>query len=1058
MKKIRSNKILYLIIFLITVSTVPVFASDNPVPKIKGRVNLGDLPDDGHFGTVSICGTGCTSFGTFFNDNYDFSYDYEFVDEDDDYPDIIKIQLETNEKKLAKFQLTSIYGVTGNTEDNEGNSYYEFSNPGDFFTNGGIISHSNPLRIKVPKFLDGYEFTTYVFVFKNLFNDPTLDDTAHCGKTVCRTRTYEYEDQDGNKHTGEEEVTASKDGEHAQFEIYAAVDANRKETRTKVTYDPGDFPPVSEYHGIDCSNYKTKYANTNFEYKFCELKEKFEYTKANNPKNAYEKTTFTTNKNTFQKLVGENNPAEFGCDPFIIDGIFGKTKEEYFVNQSYLHGLGTFTATDAYEYHYSGREVVQESVSCTVQCNEYVEVDYGPPIAAKAGYCFQYKVIVTSRVDCGIVGEIPEPKEAELCEPYPICSGHGKTYKQGGPNDDFDECIKSCDGGKYTDKCTEKCYNTVYGTDSDQMSSDLMISYFDKLYLENDDESYEYVANTGKYTCGDSSSIKKGYYFKQKDNTKGDKRSDYSIHWFPSKTRASWYSHHSWGIGSKSRYTWTKDGIPRSTDCTDSCSWHGCKGDVYLNPSQCSVDSKKDYKYDKEYNIKVYDRLRTKCENYTKCSTSQASFTISVGHQEGTKMDWVDYPYDKQEDYLQFKDTGTLGNRNTTLLEKGGGCYNGKDKESKEYYAYWGLPSTWHNVRTGEISFYLSEDKEGFTRHKNRFCIPENYPFVNTEWWLYYYAQQDDKYEFAAEDENMECKSSCQSYKAYKYSDLKSFSYNYNIRARTRKFGYFNWDIDIKCFYALYRLICGSTPCTTPTPGGGTPIPSNTPKITPTPTPTPKTPSPSPCVSGDCPSPTPKTPSPSPCVHGECPTPSPGDCDGKCSPDPYISSDPCPGGDCPSPTSELPPLSEYEYRVRSVNLTNLFPDKDGSGKAKSFPFNWSSYANNLIKDKDYISVPGDYKNWVEQQGYSVYSDEYLDYEINLDRKIIAQLRNKQTKLGSFSGTYDIDTGSAPIYHSDILRSGILASGNNKIPREDALKCNNIYNYSSTQCDYRYKVG
>ena len=35
-----------------------------------------------------------------------------------------------------------------------------------------------------------------------------------------------------------------------------------------------------------------------------------------------------------------------------------------------------------------------------------------------------------------------------------------------GPNEDFDACVTSCDGGQYTQKCINSCYEKVYGTDT----------------------------------------------------------------------------------------------------------------------------------------------------------------------------------------------------------------------------------------------------------------------------------------------------------------------------------------------------------------------------------------------------------------------------------------------------------------------------------------------------------------------------------------------------------------------------------------------------------------
>ena len=105
------------------------------------------------------------------------------------------------------------------------------------------------------------------------------------------------------------------------------------------------------------------------------------------------------------------------------------------------------------------KDSLSVSTSTTKQtCEENVTVTYGPPVASKAGLCFEYKVKVESKVNCEteFTAAQPEPEDYEICTPDGSCNG-GAYHSASGPNDEFDSCVSSCDGGKYTQKCIDKC-------------------------------------------------------------------------------------------------------------------------------------------------------------------------------------------------------------------------------------------------------------------------------------------------------------------------------------------------------------------------------------------------------------------------------------------------------------------------------------------------------------------------------------------------------------------------------------------------------------------------
>ena len=148
-----------------------------------------------------------------------------------------------------------------------------------------------------------------------------------------------------------------------------------------------------------------------------------------------------------------------------------------------------YTNKDVY-YTSDTDEVPDTNGLCTKTCDEIITVEYGPPASTLAGFCFQYKVKVTSKFKCQTTFNGAKPVKAN----FKVCSVKAKcnngTYDdQAGPSEDFDACIKDCDGGKYSESCSNKCYNKVYessGTKKVTSDFELTPSFMDKAKDEKD--------------------------------------------------------------------------------------------------------------------------------------------------------------------------------------------------------------------------------------------------------------------------------------------------------------------------------------------------------------------------------------------------------------------------------------------------------------------------------------------------------------------------------------------------------------------------------------------
>jgi hypothetical protein len=499
------------------------------------------------------------------------------------------------------------------------------------------------------------------------------------------------------------------------------------------------------------------------------------------------------------------------------------TSDNYYVNTTYMYGSGvrTIKAKSNYQYHYkTGLSATQgERAQCKVKCEEAVAVEYGPPVASKAGLCFEYKVKVTSRVTCSIT---EKPKKAKVstkvCTPTPWCTNKKQTYtvNQGGPSEDFDNCVQSCDGGKYTDKCTNKCYKKVYGTSSTSVkkTSNLAIYYVvdkvasfsvDECIQNNPKGCYAYVNGTLTWVSGNQSY---GRWYSQAEGNKCYQGKCSGV-----------YDVDSMGIFRRNKGD--TDGDGEDEHCTDNCWWDdsSCDSDAYLNPNIAQLD--------KDENQEIYDDLVAECKAAASCTTTTATFTIKVDYStndsngNAVSQTPLVFPYtsnndQNSKDKLTSKGNGasvqdTISNSNTTILSYAG-CYKNSDNNNW-YQSEWSFPGSWINNKTGELS-YIDKTGTGWQTMKDKFCIPLNASNVNQKWWNYYYNKLGlTNTAIYSNSFTSECESngkSCNGSDSIKNKTTTSESDvdSWNITASTEKFGYYSWNIQISCFYALNTDPC----------------------------------------------------------------------------------------------------------------------------------------------------------------------------------------------------------------------------------------------------------
>lgn len=462
-------------------------------------------------------------------------------------------------------------------------------------------------------------------------------------------------------------------------------------------------------------------------------------------------------------------------------------------NAQYYYAYNEVNEKVTYVWNYtkgSNAKDTETKDACTRTCEEAVEVKYGPPVASVAGQCFEYQVQVTSRVRCRSKILIKPPTEPKVCNPVPYCNSIPGHIHQAGANDDYKACIQKCDGGKYTKKCSDKCYKKVYG--SKEASSDLI----------GNDESFE---ETVGEKLGLSDSWFGGYYYWSSGKIRWKSTSRGS-------TYARYYKDNEYGRTSRDHGSYYPvsgykkriiSNSPREY-CHDKCKFKKCSKKQYLNRSEAQTDYKA--------NLKRYNEAIGKCKASATCTTKTAKFTIKTNYINGKKeVVTVDYPYTgntpTNPEKLGSDEASTACSTNSSTVSSSSniilnyaGCY--KECGTRlQYHTRWSFPGSYINIKTGELSF-KPQNGSSWENRDDKFCIPFDAQDVNQAWWRYYYSIYDKTHVTSMDDPNVKDKCvTIEGTTPISDTDIKSW----NINAVTKNFGYFGWNFNIDCFYALNR-------------------------------------------------------------------------------------------------------------------------------------------------------------------------------------------------------------------------------------------------------------
>ncbi len=651
---------------------------------------------------------------------------------------------------------------------------------------------------------------------------------------------------------------------------------------------------------------------------------------------------------------------------------------DYYLNKDYYLGTQTTYSGKDWEYTYNYAPGNTKKVklnngnpTCERTCEEAVKVEYGPPVASKAGLCFEYKVKVTSYVTCKTKFTANRPdSNPGYCSPAPRCrsvSGVERVLPQAGPSQEFDSCIEKCDGGKYTQSCSKKCYNEVYAGKNG--SSKLAISY-DTAKVQGLSFSLKSCLNEANKNelkksvcyCLNNTNNENGCYYYDGNTVKWKSRNH---NWNTTAGLGRWYiianRQQGYNLSGLSNGTYVADesGFYRHNIngelCTDICNWRSdsCGSSQYLNQGTISTDLKA--------NEKVYEAARTECAAGVTCSSRTADITISINYDTkedsgNIKKTTIKFPYTSnnkdsiEKDSISSKGENNEGkdtftNKYSTLLDRDG-CYTSAD-EKNWYLAEWSFPGTYIHNKTGEISFKVPGDTSGWYYEDKKFCMPLNALSVNSKWWEWYKIANANFADSCYTKDQIEAE----------LATNDNTSNGYNIKATATNFGYFGWNFNIGCFYGLRNEVCNIDD-------------ESTKKC---------------CTTDDL--------------------------------------------TCTNPPCDKTTKGLDNYVVRTVDRANLFPNRTVSSvvseNTRPIGFNWTSDAKILeLKNPNYHVDPVALIQEIEGTADQLHSvDSYLDYQFYLTPTTLRKIRqyNKKYAYGAWNGTTKTVNG-VNVYLSNLWNS------------------------------------
>ena len=751
-----------------------------------------------------------------------------------------------------------------------------------------------------------------------------------------------------------------------------------------------------------------------------------------------------------------------------------------------------YEKTNNYKTNYVGVDSGNNQEVCKSTCRESLVVSFGPPTAVVAGQCFTYEVEVKSTVQCvaefnsnstfpsfdesngngGNGGKTYIPNEF-----IPHCNNITGYYDQGGPTEDFDNCVKKCDGGVYSQSCIDKCYTKTYNKNGTAKESNT--EYTEKANKVNNLQAYgddtlglttdgvnppiqkvagdydkartdvrQVYNNVHQYLCGYYSNNK---YHTGREASKCGKWAELGYYYYRDlyisthtycniELRENWYQG-SLTCGGKnysisscsfarngcyrgmiggSPYIITGDGFKKKSNCPDPCSWTK-KGDNYYDNREQAEDDYVSNVDDYLENLKAC-MLDTKI----KCKSDNVTFKMNVTGKTKSGDNNFGTSATHNKGIIKQND-GTV---DKIIKFNGGNCVgSGADKNNNYmYHSILTFPGTWINNKSGAVVYDNSNiDTKWYTSIPGNYCTPLNAQPVNTKWWEWYVGNRSTA-----------------------FTDKNSLTYNITteIGSNSNGFGHYNWNFNLACWYGVDNKTCTGSSCKAQTCKGKDCDSTNT------------------CTGDGCNATT--------CNGTNCDKPNT-----TSGIDKYTTRSITPSNLFPASGVTNQSSKDNDYSVDRLSYVNKMDTSSSTSGSRKEGFNWSVNATNL-SIKGYPVTPSSLAKKIEALGDVTKNDSELDYQIHITAKQINKIKNDaKSYSGDFYTNYkasdftQVTNGYESKYKSILVNTSEGESyakyNDGNIPtysyyrssylrdnttgnyvESNGLKCNNVKNY--TNCD------
>lgn len=494
-------------------------------------------------------------------------------------------------------------------------------------------------------------------------------------------------------------------------------------------------------------------------------------------------------------------------------------------------------------YTYDTRE---ESEYFIKVCRETVKIVYdSPKLVSNNGGGFTYDVKIIPTVEC--YAKIKDDAWEKLvnatagtqCTVKNACWGRDskypnyrdKGYWDGGPSEDFDACVNTCDNGKYTQACINSCYDKVYGNYKTSNTNILYSSSNNSLL--NISYSGEYADDYTKYSDEWCSLPEK------KDDPDGSK-SSYTVKHHDSNGNPIGNHHTGKGqfycVKAKAGNNWINiNKYFRTGSCESTCYT------TITNP-----DTKNSKKFTNTHFDKSHDEIDVSVDsdNYVKelgCFLNTAGESISLNEKE-----IKDFVNEWKRIYAEVENMNEKGKNPTNNYDGAKYTYSIHDSserfcDNKEWITYEegsskNPLSVTKSTKDIKLGFPNTCLKNGSVTSKNGCCTKEEglsggnkfYMAVTTENNInnvFYWPTDKANFDALEKETINKIRDNAQGklqgitlprYDADTYANESTKEYctneagfNYNIKAKLEKLGFLGddnnkWNFDINCFYGYY--------------------------------------------------------------------------------------------------------------------------------------------------------------------------------------------------------------------------------------------------------------